>query len=89
MSRKATITLTAYDADGNVIAKCSAEVSFYKFGWQKSKLESQAIVSDNPMKLRLSEQELETNKDEEQTSFTDCFIGYIFSILFNKSSFLA
>lgn len=34
-SRSATITVTAYDINGNVVAKSSVRVSFYKFAWQR------------------------------------------------------
>ncbi len=64
-SRSATITLTAYDADNNVLAQDSVKVSFYKFSWQKSKLKSQSIVSDNVAQQGLSENELEAAEPAE------------------------
>lgn len=46
-ARSARITVTAYDYAGNVLAKTSVRVSFYKFDWQSGRLSSQAFVSDD------------------------------------------
>lgn len=46
-ARSSIITLTAYDADGNVIASNNLKVSFYKFDWQFNALKTQSVVSDD------------------------------------------
>ncbi len=82
-SRSATITLTVYDADGNVIANDSVKVSFYKFSWQRNRLQSQSIVSDNLMQQNFSEEELEKSEEEAESTvleFIMSFASYIFDI---------
>ena len=46
-ARSAKITLTAYDAEDNVVASSTVTVRFYKFNWQYRRLQLQEIVSDN------------------------------------------
>ncbi len=77
-SRSSIITLTAYDADDNVIAKASVKVSFYKFNWQKSRLQSQAVVSDNVMQQGLSVEEIEA--DVADDSFIASFMYFMLDV---------
>ena len=46
-ARSAKITVSAYDADGNVIARGSIKIKFYKFDWQAERLQTQSFVSDD------------------------------------------
>ncbi len=46
-SRSSKISVTAYDVQGNVVAKSSVKVRFYKFDWQRSMLQTQSVVSDD------------------------------------------
>lgn len=62
-SRSAKITVTAYDFEGNVVTKSSIRVSFYKFNWQKDKLKTQAVVSDDFNLKDLSVDELESQEN--------------------------
>lgn len=79
-SRSATITLTAYDADGYIMGKSSVKVSFYKFSWQKDRLQAQSIVSDNAFKQSLSEAELEATEAKQSDSFIVNLMNYFMTI---------
>ena len=46
-ARSARITLTAYDLHDNVVTSSNVTVRFYKFDWQKTRLQSQEVVGDN------------------------------------------
>lgn len=46
-ARSAKITVSAYDADGNVIARGSIKIKFYKFDWQAERLQTQSLVRDD------------------------------------------
>ena len=76
-SRSATLTLTAYDEDGNVITKSSIKVVFYKFKWQKDRLQTQSIVSDNYLDRNVSEETLDTTTENEFVSL----FSYIFEFM--------
>ena len=76
-SRSATLTLTAYDEDGNIITKSSIKVAFYKFKWQKDRLQTQSIVSDNYLDRNVSEETLDTTTENEFVSL----FSYIFEFM--------
>ncbi len=76
-SRSAVLTLTAYDNDGNIVAKSSIKVSFYKFDWQKDKLKTQSTVSDNYLNRNMPEQQLNPKDENEFISAFRYFREYI------------
>ena len=77
-ARTAVITLTAYDADGNVVASSTVTVRFYKFDWQFSRLQSQEVVSDNVFN---SSGEPTETESERIVSFVTAFFSEVFYIL--------
>lgn len=76
-ARSSTITATAYDAEGKVVAQNSVKVSFYKFKWQKDRLQSQSVVSDNYLNKNKSEEFLNTIKEFEFVALFSCFFEFI------------
>ena len=76
-ARSARITLTAYDADGNVVALSTATVRFYKFFWQYKRLQSQETVSDNIFMPTVEPMDTEPEK------FT-AFISAVISIVLRR-----
>ena len=58
-ARKAKITVTAYDSEGLKICSGSVVVSFYKFDWQTSRLQTQSVVSDDVRYKDISEEALD------------------------------
>lgn len=45
-ARSANISLIFYDANGSVFAESSIKVSFYKFKWQRSRLQAQTVTKN-------------------------------------------
>ncbi|MCR5485027.1 MAG: leucine-rich repeat protein [Clostridiales bacterium] len=76
-SRSAVITFTVYDDEDNVIASDSVTVSFYKFNWQKNRLDVQSVVSDNVFMRDMPESELEAVSQKPDSIIVN-LIGYVF-----------
>ena len=74
-ARTAVITLTAYDADGNVVASSAITVRFYKFNWQYKRLQSQEVISDNIFKSSVEPTETES---ERIVSLITAFFSKVF-----------
>ena len=74
-ARSAKITLTAYDAQGNVIAASTVTVRFYKFNWQYRRLQSQEVVSDNVFRPTI---EPTATEPETLVSFVTAFFTKVF-----------
>ena len=76
-ARSARIMLTAYDADGNVVALSTVAVRFYKFNWQYRRLQSQEIVSDNLFRPTV---EPASTESETLVSFVTAYLSKVFGL---------
>ena len=77
-ARKAKITLTAYDAEGEIVAQSTVTVRFYKFNWQYRRLQSQEVVSDNMFRPAADPAATEP---ETLFSFVSAFFSKFFGFL--------
>jgi len=83
--RKATITLTGYNADGQVVTSSDITVVFYKFNWQEKYLFPQSVRNDCVTQQSTTEQD--TKRIQSELTLSErifSILEYVLSVFFGN-----